>query len=298
MKKTGLTRSLKFLDERGLELGILITDRHRQLGKFLRDEYPEIDHLFDIWHIGKGLRKKLEAASKTPDCSDIKPWIPSIINHLYWSAVSTPPNQGDMILSKWISVVEHVQNSHSNFGGLFPQCAHGRLEGREIKKKWIKPCSKAITQLEAIVCSTSLKRDVRQMSGRFQTSYIEAFHSLLNHFAPKMLAFSYIGMKSRTLLAGMHFTENMGRHHLINKKGEKVYTIQYPKLKKGGNVVRCILEDPTFEYVSELMEMVAEMCKAGDTNHSVPDVIPPPLNAAFEKTPKAEAVAGKISRYA
>ncbi|KAL5018258.1 hypothetical protein ScPMuIL_003980 [Solemya velum] len=138
MEKTVLTRSLKFLDERGLELGILITDRHRQLGKFLREEYPQIVHLFDFWHIGKGF------------------------------------------------------------------------------------CSKAITQLEAIVCSTSLKHDVRQMLGRFQTSYIEAFHSLLNHFTPKMLAFSYIGMKSRTLLAGMHFTENMGRHHLINKKGENV----------------------------------------------------------------------------
>ena len=32
------------------------------------------------------------------------------MNHLYWSAVSTPDGDGEMILAKWLSVDNHIHN--------------------------------------------------------------------------------------------------------------------------------------------------------------------------------------------
>ena len=40
-------------------------------------------------------------------------------------------------------------------------------------------------------------KDVRQLSPHGQTSSLESFHSVVNHFAPKMLHFFYEGMESR-----------------------------------------------------------------------------------------------------
>ena len=33
----------------------LITDRHRQIAKWLRENVPNIMHCFDVWHVAKGL---------------------------------------------------------------------------------------------------------------------------------------------------------------------------------------------------------------------------------------------------
>lgn len=52
-------------------------------------------------------------------------------------------------------------------------------------------------KFETIINSTTLLKDVKKMSNAEQTSYVESFHALINHFAPKMKAFKYHGMVSR-----------------------------------------------------------------------------------------------------
>ena len=61
------------------------------------------------------------------------------MNHLYWSAVSTPDGDGEMILAKWLSVDNHIHNKHKKHGKLFPACKHKRIQMRGRKKKWFKP---------------------------------------------------------------------------------------------------------------------------------------------------------------
>ncbi len=53
MEKEGLVRGIKFLDEQDLSIGLLVTDRHRQIQKWLKTNQPDIAHKYDVWHVAK-----------------------------------------------------------------------------------------------------------------------------------------------------------------------------------------------------------------------------------------------------
>jgi hypothetical protein len=42
-----------------------------------------------------------------------------------------------------------------------------------------------------------MKKDIPKLSTGPQTAALEGFHAIVNHFAPKMIGFSYHGMLSR-----------------------------------------------------------------------------------------------------
>ncbi len=52
----GLKRVLEHLEDEGIKIGTLITDRHRQVEKSLRTNRRDITHLFDVWHVAKGIK--------------------------------------------------------------------------------------------------------------------------------------------------------------------------------------------------------------------------------------------------
>ena len=52
-------------------------------------------------------------------------------------------------------------------------------------------------KLSAIIGDAKLCAAMRQLSPLYQTYNLEAFHSVLIHFAPKHTAFSYEGMLAR-----------------------------------------------------------------------------------------------------
>ncbi len=61
-------------------------------------------------------------------------------HHLYWCAGTSQGADGDVILAKWLSLINHMQNVHTGHGDLFPECQHGEIHtdaGR--RKKWLKP---------------------------------------------------------------------------------------------------------------------------------------------------------------
>ena len=84
-------------------------------------------------------RRKVEALSKEKECEVIGEWVKSMVNHLYWSAVSTPSRNGEKIQGKWLSLDNHIHNIHRGHSAAFPKCEHPRLRGHAKKKKWIKP---------------------------------------------------------------------------------------------------------------------------------------------------------------
>ena len=54
MEKEGLHRCLNFLEHHDLVVDVLITDRHKQINKWLREEHPDVKHYYNVWHIAKG----------------------------------------------------------------------------------------------------------------------------------------------------------------------------------------------------------------------------------------------------
>ena len=58
MELEGLSRALKFLTNKSIEVGTLITDRHKQVSKFVREQHPHIDRRYDVWHVSKGIACK------------------------------------------------------------------------------------------------------------------------------------------------------------------------------------------------------------------------------------------------
>lgn len=57
--------------------------------------------------------------------------------------------------------------------------------------------TKACEKLYEVICNKQLLVDIKQLSPFQQTSGLESYHSVINHFAPKLLAFSYVGMHCR-----------------------------------------------------------------------------------------------------
>jgi len=56
MEKEGLERVLKYLQAQRLTIGVLVTDCHRQINKWLRVKHSAITHYYDVWHVAKGMQ--------------------------------------------------------------------------------------------------------------------------------------------------------------------------------------------------------------------------------------------------
>ncbi|XP_060077692.1 uncharacterized protein LOC132557213 [Ylistrum balloti] len=300
MEKEGLIRSVKTFNDAGITIQKIVTDRHVQILKWVRENMPKTKHCVDIWHVAKGLKKKLTAISKDKDCDALTPWIKSISNHLYWVAASTPSADPSLMMEKWQSVANHVQNIHEGHGSLFEKCCHGDLSGRERQKKWIKPATKVSERLDDVILSNQMKKDIPMLSTGQQTSSIEAYHSVINHFAPKMIGFSYHGMICRLQLAALHFNENRSKLQAVDKDGVLRYRLEFPKYKKGEHIVRKVKVHSTFDYVENLTEVVMSMAERSSLAKQripIPPTVPPPLCHDFLHPDMSDAIAGMHSRF-
>ncbi|KAK0135730.1 hypothetical protein N1851_028407 [Merluccius polli] len=305
----GLKRSVRFLKDQGMQVSALITDRNRQVAKWVREELrPEgTSHFYDIWHVGKSLQKSIDAAAKEKDCEDLKLWKPAIVNHLYWTAASTPNGDPDVMEAKWQSMLNHVQDVHEHSYPSFPRCEHPPLEGEARDKQWLEPGttvyrgSTAAIKLESLTSKKTLLKDIRQLSPDHQTFSLEAFHSLILHFAPKHTGFSFLGMYSRLLLAVLHFNENGDRDVSRTNSGEARYAVRYPRFRKGGWVVRPINEKPSYEYASALMVSLREAYMRSpqslqEDSNILSSAAPAPLST-HHKIAKDEAVGEYLQRH-
>jgi len=297
MELAGLKRCIEFLQSKKLLPGVLVTDRHMSIQKWVREELPGTVHYYDVWHVAKGLGKKLETIAKLKECELVGRWLRSISNHLYWCAASSANQSGEVIAAKWLSVLRHVQNIHDGHSELFPSCSHGELEQQ---RKWFLPNTKAFDKLSATVSSKRFVTDMKKLSPLHQTSSVEAFHSLLNQFAPKSAAYSYTGLMVRHMLAAMHYNENSDRNQACTAEGKPRFVLKFPKYKKGSYVVQSVKETPTHNYVSQLMDYLLEntMTDPSEVWELWQQVeVPPPLCSAFERPHIADAISAHTSRF-
>ena len=55
MEHEGLTKCFEFLSNEDVEINIIITDRHSQVKKYMKERKPEIEHILDVCHVAKVL---------------------------------------------------------------------------------------------------------------------------------------------------------------------------------------------------------------------------------------------------
>ena len=212
MEKKGFIETLSHIEANGIKVDTISTDRHPQIKKEMRVNHGEIDHQFDPWHLAKSVSKKLATASKKSGCNDLAPWIPSIVNHLWWSAESCNRDP-DVLREKWLSVIHHVTNRHEWPGNrYFHKCQHDRLSPeQQRKKKWLKPGSASHTALVNIAKDNRLLKDLEHLVQFVHTTALEVYHSLYLKYLPKLTHFTHDVMKVGTMLAALDHNFNVNR---------------------------------------------------------------------------------------
>ena len=298
MEHEGLRRAVGVLLDEGLTIETIVTDRHTQNAAWIRKNLPDVTHYFDIWHVAKGLSKKIDALSKQKDCEDLSLWKKSICNHVYYCAASSA--NGDAMVAKFKAVSAHVQNIHSHDDPLYPACDHEPLTTNE--RQWLESGSKAAIKLEEVLHKKTLLNGISQLSPVYQTSSLEAKHSLDIQFVPKHTAFSYWGMYTRLLLASMHYNENSGRMQAVTKSGRPMYSYKFPRAKKGQPVVAVQKTQPTFHYAANIIRrgfrLYGEKTNVlQEERQHMKSAAPPPLSASFDVPDKDQMVKDFKSRF-
>ncbi|KAM7282467.1 hypothetical protein ISCGN_002617 [Ixodes scapularis] len=144
MELEGLKRTLVVFEANGLIVESIITDRHSMIKSFLSKDHPQIRHMFDCWHVAKGIKKRLVTAGKLKSLSALQDWVEPIVKHLYWCAESSD-GAPEEILPKWTSLVAHVADVHEHADAIYPRCQHGDL-GR---KKWLSEAAQEANATDA-----------------------------------------------------------------------------------------------------------------------------------------------------
>ena len=161
MEKEGFERCLSGLEDDGVQVSRITTDRHVSISSTMAKNHSHIKHQFDVWHLAKSVVKKLNNKARLKGYEDLSPWIQSISNHLWWCA-ATCEGSVQLLREKWQSVLHHVMNKHSwTDGEVFHECSHPVLTRRQVRKtSWLKPGSSAFSTLEEVVQFPRLVKDM------------------------------------------------------------------------------------------------------------------------------------------
>jgi hypothetical protein len=178
------------------------------IGKLMREEFPEVYHGYDIWHVAKSLRKKLtKAAKKHPKIAE---WSSQLVNHFWWSCEHCGKDP-DLLLEMFHSHLFHALNIHSwgrkrviheKFAKLrgsrpYPKrpthnldCWHPQINSGDARlTKWFKVDDADFIALFKVITGTKFSNDLRKCSEFLHTGALESLHSTKIKYLPKSTAY-------------------------------------------------------------------------------------------------------------
>ena len=297
MEKYGLKYLLHDLAAKGLNIDTLTTDQHIQIRAFLRNEWPNICHQFDIWHRSKNMRKKLEKLAKKKPFKELQPWIKAIVNHFWWSC-SNCEESVEKLRDLWTSLLYHITNVHewSHATSTYTSCAHPPLTAQEVvAKKWFSDTSPAYAALQNIVLDNQLMKDLPNFVLFKHSGHIESFHNVMLKYVPKRLKFSYEGMYARTQLADLDHNSNLDRRQAVTKNNEARSNTQF---SKGTNkwAPKRVMEPKSRKYIIKIMDEIPNVTNfPPETNEKLEEI---PQNISTTPNPgKQEILSRHISRF-
>ena len=203
-----LSRCLNRLKDHGVSISHLATDRHPTIQKMMRKDHEDIQHEYDLWHIQKGVKKRI-ILTKDPV---LLLWLHCIINHLWYCAAHC---NGDAQLVKemWISMLHHISNVHHwSTGDKFHQCLHAPYSRAEKRiRPWLKKSSKSFKTLQSIVLDKWLLKDLEKVTGGIHTGELESIHVLYTKYVPKRKKFGTERLTARLHLAAFDHSSSVER---------------------------------------------------------------------------------------
>jgi hypothetical protein len=236
MELDGLKHVLERLGDNQVPATSLTTDRHKQVRCYIRKERNDIIHQFDVWHVGRNIKKKLSKMAKKKECQELNQWIKAIINHFWWCSASCNGN-AEELKEKWVSILYHITDRHRwEDGVIYKRCQHKKLSKEQRScKPFLTLRSPAYLALEKIVSSKALINDLKHLTAFNHTGNLEVYHSLYNKYCPKRLHFSYTGMIARSQLAVLDFNSGVGLVQAETKDGKPRFKLLFTKVHNLGS---------------------------------------------------------------
>ena len=273
------------------------TDRHSQVRKYMLDEEKDKVYQNDVWHVVKGLLKKLRKAAKKKDCALLNKWMRSICNHLWWSS-ATCGGSYEILKEKWISILQHVKNRHSWGGCKFVhKYCHPKLTPtEERRKKWMKAGTPPYHALQQIALEKRLLKDLRYLTNFDHTGSTEVYNALLNKYCPKSTHFSYEGMVARSQLAALDHNAGASLPQSTTKMGVARWNVAFPKHSKNW-VVKPIKATKSKAYVYRMVDRVISAAAREEAIQRINIPVLPPNIAFTPKPSKLDIIDAHRSRF-
>ncbi|KAK7166281.1 hypothetical protein R3I93_006145 [Phoxinus phoxinus] len=260
MEPLGFRRGMTELLDLGLDVEVMTTDRSSSIRKTMKDQYPNIQHQFDIWHTAKGFRNKILKKGKKKDNAILLAWSRSVVNHMWYACATSKGNIG-ALKKRWKCITHHVCNEHEwkDNDGKQHRCDHPPLTAQDQRiRMWIEKDSVAFQALSSLVLDKRLLNDLDHMALFKHTGPLENFHSAMLKYLPKRQAFSYHGMRERSHLAILDHNENIVKSkQATTVTGEARFNQVYCKKSKQW-ILRKVFSPHTRNFVGDLIERVLE----------------------------------------
>ena len=263
MEKEGFVRILNRLKKEGVKVDIVSTDKHTQIRKLMRVDpnFNHIKHQIDPWHNIKNISKKINKASKIKSRTELLKWIPSIVNHFWWS-ITTGEKNAQIMYEKFSSIIFHCVNRHS-WGGCkyFKQCEHPPLTEREQhEREWLIEGSEAHQYLVSLVKDKNLKNDFNFLTEAIHTTNVEVFNNLMLKYIPKQYHFEYDHMIMGAYLAALDNNFNTWQKQETNQEGKVRFKIAWRKPKKDF-IARKVFQRKNYDYLKIMLSSVYNKAK-------------------------------------
>ena len=221
MEWDGFKSVVDRLQEHGIKIGSITADRLKQIRSYMRKFLKHILHQFDVWHVGKNIKKKLVKLAKKKSCRSLNQWIKAIINHFRWCCASC---EGDPenLKEKWLSILYQITDRHQWKGfKTLKKYQHKKLTKKERScKSFLKQSSPACKVLENVATDKSLLGALKSLTKFNYTGTLEVYHSLYNKYYPKRLHFCLRGMVARAELAVLDFNCGVGAGQAKTQSGK------------------------------------------------------------------------------
>ena len=177
-------------------------------------------------------------------------WIPSIINHFWWSIV-TSDGDADLIWEKVKSIVFHTINKHKWPGAKkFKKCAHENLTRHDERQtQWMKEDSEAHKALKSVMLDKHLHNDIKYLTNVVNTTSVEVFNNVLLKYLPKQYHFEFEHMELGAYLAALDTNANVNRKQAV-LNGTERFKIAWRKSTKK-RVARVVYEPKSYNYLKK-----------------------------------------------